>query len=171
VAVRGVSLADLPRPLRFGAVGAVCATVQLATLAALVRLGLERHMANVCAGLLATQVNFALSSRITWHDRPATGHPVAAVLNRLLRFNAMSLATLAVNWGVFALAARTLPLLIAGFLGIAAATVANYLASNWLVFRRAPAAGGTGRTRQDLAAVPVPVPTADRLPGGQIHAD
>src|SRR5689334_20213683 len=106
VAARGVSLASLPRPLRFGAVGAVCATVQLATLAALVHLGLERHMANVCAGLLATQVNFALSSRITWHDRPATGHPVAAVLSRLLRFNAMSLAALAVNWGVFALAAR-----------------------------------------------------------------
>jgi putative flippase GtrA len=126
----------MPRLLRFGVVGAFCAVVQLSALAGLVHFGLERHLANVIGGLLATQVNFALSARFTWSDRPVSGNLAVAVLGRLARFNAMSLATLAVNWGVFALASHALPLLLAGFLGILAATGANYLASGWLVFRR-----------------------------------
>jgi putative flippase GtrA len=117
-------------------VGAFCAAVQLSVLAGLVYLGLERHLANVVGGLVATQVNFALSARFTWSDRPVSGNPLAAVLGRLARFNAMSLATLIVNWGVFALASHVVPLLLAGFLGILAATGANYLVSGWLVFRR-----------------------------------
>lgn len=142
--VRTVRLNALPRPFRFALVGALCASVQLGTLWGLAHLGMDRHLANVFAGLLATQVNFALSWLFTWSDRPATGRPIVALIHRLALFNAMSLATLVVNWGVFALTAHLVPLLVAGFLGILAATGANYLISGRLVFSRralAPLAG------------------------------
>src|SRR4051794_8042585 len=74
-AMTGTLVERIPRPIRFGFVGGTCAVLQLGLLFGLVHLGLERHAANVLAFLLSTQVNFALSSIVTWRDRqpPVSG--------------------------------------------------------------------------------------------------
>jgi len=66
-------VALLPRPIRFGGVGGGCAVLQLGFLAGLVQGGVDRHLANVVAFLVATQIHFYLSALVTWRDRDAEG--------------------------------------------------------------------------------------------------
>src|SRR5213078_1846300 len=103
-AMAGTLVERIPRPMRFGFVGGTCAALQLGVLFGLVHLGLERHGANVLAFLLSTQVNFALSSIVTWRDRqpPVSGR--ATVAAQLASYNAMALVTLLVNQAVFGVA-------------------------------------------------------------------
>src|SRR4051812_20372824 len=92
----GAALIRLPRLIRFGAVGGSCAVFQLAALAALVRLGVSKHLGNSLAFFGSTQVNYILSSLITWRER--RGREVMnSGLARLASFNAMALGVFAVN--------------------------------------------------------------------------
>ena len=127
-------LARLPRPVRFAAVGATCAALQLLGLALLVRLGVEQHVANALAFLLSTQVNFALSAAVTWRNRLAAGGSPTAVAWRLAGYNAMALGTLVVNQAVFALALPAVHYLAASALGILAGMLLNYTVSGRVIF-------------------------------------
>jgi len=142
----GALIERIPRPLRFGFVGGTCAALQLGILFGLVHLGLEQHAANILAFLVSTQVNFALSSIVTWHDRRATAATRSTVATRLASYNAMALATLLVNQAVFSLAATVAHYLVASALGIVTAAVINYLVSGRVIFAR-------GRARRPVEAV------------------
>lgn len=125
-----------PRPVRFAAVGGGCAVLQLLVLALLVRLGVERHGANVLAFLLSAQVNFGLSSAVTWRDRRGAAGRAAGLARRLLGFNALALGALAINQVVFALASPAAHYLIAGGLGIVTGTALTYTVSGYVIFRQ-----------------------------------
>ncbi len=133
----GARVERVPRPLRFGAVGGACALLQLVCLAGLVRGGVERHVANGVAFLLSAQVNFALSSAITWRERHAAPLHLSSVGARLASYNATALGALALNETVFALAATVTHYLAASALGILAGMLLNYTVSEAVVFRRA----------------------------------
>jgi putative flippase GtrA len=136
----------LRRPSRFALVGGVCAALQLIGLTALVRLGLPHVLANFVALALATQVNFLLSARVIWPDRPTSLRQPREFLRRLLAFNVMCAGTLAINEGVFAASDRVAPYLLAAALGAGVAAPLNYLCSNYGVFRaRRPAAAPAAR--------------------------
>ncbi len=144
--------AHIPRPIRFAAVGGASSFLQLVFLVALVTIGFPKDPANAVAFLLSTQVNFALSSAITWRDRSAPGLPSRTVIRRLLSFNGMAVSTLVINETIFALALLRLPYLAAGALGILVAAPISYLVSHRLIFV-VPAvtpASARDQTRQPL---------------------
>jgi putative flippase GtrA len=143
LAARGRLITRLPRFVRFAGVGGGCAILQLLVLAFLVRRGVEPHGANAIAFLLSTQVNFALSSAITWRDRLAAPWR-GAILRRLAGYNALALCSLAVNGAVFALALPAAPYLVAAGLGIVAGTGLTYTVSGRVLFR--PPASRSRRT-------------------------
>ncbi len=125
----------VPRPLRFAAVGGSCALVQLALLSLFVQGRVEVYLANTLAFLLSTQVNFVLSSLITWRDRTQPTDHRATVARRLLGYNVTALGSLVINQLAFALALRMLPYLLAAVVGILAGMLLTYLVSGWLLFR------------------------------------
>lgn len=121
--------------LKFNAVGAIGIVVQLAALAILHSL---LHMEYLLATALAVEIavlhNFIWHQRWTWADR--SGTTTAA---RLMRFN--------VSAGAVSIAANLLFMrllvgqfhvqyLLANLSSIAAASLANFLLSDLLVFRR-----------------------------------
>ena len=61
------------RILKYIAVGVTCFSVQFAALTALIHLALYRPLANSIAFAASAQLNFMLSSKLTWGDRPARG--------------------------------------------------------------------------------------------------
>jgi putative flippase GtrA len=125
----------LRRWLRFNAVGAIGIAVQTAALAVFKSvLGVPLMAATAIAVETAVLHNFVWHERWTWKDR--TGSHRGAV-GRLLRFNLSNgLISIAVNLLFMrVLAGRFhLPYMAANFIGIAAGSVANYLASDRLVF-------------------------------------
>jgi putative flippase GtrA len=144
--------ASIPRPVRFVAVGGASSLLQFVFLVALVTVGFPQDPANAVAFLISTQVNFMLSSAITWRDRSAHGLPSRTVARRLLSFNGMAVTTLVINETIFALALLRLPYLAAGALGILVAAPISYLVSHRLIFvvpsgRRSH---GRNQTRQPL---------------------
>jgi putative flippase GtrA len=148
----GRLLDRVPRFVRFGAVGGGCAVVQLLALALLVRLGVELHGANTLAFLLSTQVNFALSSVITWRDR-RVGPGWRVVGKRLAGYNALALGSLAINQLVFSLALFVAYFLVASALGILAGMVLTYVISGRILFRRIAAQPAPLHVRSRLVAV------------------
>ena len=79
--------------------------------------------------------NFTLNSYFTFADRGTPG--VRSFISRLLKFNMVSLAGLAVNMVVLGLFTEVLGLyyLVSNLFGIAVATLWNYLANNWWTWR------------------------------------
>lgn len=130
-------LGRVPRLVRFAAVGGTCALCQLLILEQLARLGLELHLANALAFLLSTQLNFALSSAITWRDRLGAGDGAPGFLRRLAGYNALALGSLAVNQVAFALALPVAHYLAAATIGILAGMLLTYTVSGRVIFRRA----------------------------------
>lgn len=153
--------ADWARPVRFVIVGGICGMVQLALLGLFIRSGAPAIPANVAAFLLSAQVNFALSSFFTWHDRTdatATG----GLVRRWLRFHGSIAGGALVNQVVFLIARSAAPDLAAAALGIGAAAIANFLLQDRFVFRRrtpAPAAArpvfeaGTANERRPVFSI------------------
>ena len=129
-------LTRTPRLIRFGAVGSACALLQLAVLGVLGHIGLELHIANVIAFILSTQVNFALSSAITWRDRRGLHGSRGNVARRLAGYNALALGSLLINQAVFTVALPHLPYLAAGVVGILAGMLLTYAISGQFLFRR-----------------------------------
>src|SRR5229473_5581143 len=87
------------RILTFAAIGVTCFLVQFALLSIMVRLGVYRPLANAVSFAISAQLNFLLSTRLTWRDRPVAGRRGTG--SRWLAYNATALASLGCNTGVF----------------------------------------------------------------------
>jgi putative flippase GtrA len=128
----------LGRWLRFNAVGAMGIAVQTGALA-LLKGGL--HMDYLAATALAVEAavlhNFVWHEHWTWKDRTASHR---GAMGRLLRFNlsngAISIAVNLVFMRVL-VGGFDIPYMAANFTAIAAGSLANYLASDRLVFGKA----------------------------------
>jgi putative flippase GtrA len=114
-------------------VGAVCFSVQLAFLAAMVHLGIYRPVANAIGFTLSAQLNFLLNSRMTWRDRPAGTR--RGVVTRWAGYNVTALGSLVSNTAVFTLFYRAIGTAPAALLGVIVGTGIVYLTCNLLVFR------------------------------------
>ena len=125
----------LGRWLRFNAVGAIGIAVQTAALALFKGvLGIPLLAATALAVETAVLHNFVWHEHWTWKDRTASHR---GALGRLVRFNLSNgLISIAVNLiSMRVLVGRYhLPYMAANFIGIAAGALANYLASDRLVF-------------------------------------
>jgi putative flippase GtrA len=125
----------LGRWLRFNAVGAIGIGVQTGALALFKgALGIDYLAATALAVETAVLHNFVWHEHWTWKDRTASHR---GALGRLARFNLSNgLISIIVNL----LFMRVLvgrchfPYMAANFIGIAAGSLANYLASDRLVF-------------------------------------
>ncbi|GAA1000444.1 hypothetical protein GCM10009555_103460 [Acrocarpospora macrocephala] len=121
------------RKITFAGVGSTCFAVQYLLLTSLMVAGVRAPIANAVGIAVSAQLNFTLSSLLTWKDRPG-GSP-RRVLGRLLAYNATAMTALCVNTAVFTLAYRTAGISAAAAAGVAAGMVFNYAGSNHLVFR------------------------------------
>jgi putative flippase GtrA len=142
------------RWLKFNLVGAIGIAVQLAVLGMLNGvLGLNYLVATALAVEAAVLHNFLWHQRFTWADRASSTRRQA--LGRLLRFNlttgALSIAgnLLLMRWLV---GQAHVPPLPANLASIAACSLANFLASEYLVFRSAADAIGPARPAQYLGS-------------------
>jgi len=133
---RPAVVAGFGRTVAFGLVGALGIAVQLAALAALVRVaGLHYLPATAIAVELAVLHNFAWHERWTWADRPA-----ATAARRWRRLAAFHLANGVVSIGgnlvfmVLFVDGAGLGPVAANLCAIAATGVLNFMASDRLVF-------------------------------------
>ena len=124
------------RWLKFNAVGAIGIAVQLAALAIL-KSGF--HVPYLAATALAVETavlhNFVWHERWTWKDRRGGAH----VVLRLVRFHlGNGLVSIVVNLVFMRLLVGRFHMqyLVANLVAIAAGSVANYLVSDWFVFRK-----------------------------------
>ena len=124
-----------PRIVRFVSVGGVASLLQLFLLYVIQLTGISKLLANFFAFEISTQVNFTLSYFITWYDRTPKKPTVRYVVERLMAFNGMAVTTLIINMSVFAVMLFFVHYLVAGALGIIAATTTNFVVSSRLIFR------------------------------------
>jgi putative flippase GtrA len=125
-----------PRKLKFTGVGAFCTLVQILLLYLLVEAGVWQKVANPLGFLISTQVNFVLSSLITWSDRiaPFLG---GDIWPRLLKFNTMASTLLLANTAVYMTAILFCPYLVAGvvsLVGTAAGMMVSYTFGGRYIF-------------------------------------
>src|SRR2546423_9656275 len=128
--LRAALLSRVARPLRFALTGGLAGLLQLGLLALLTGRGWPAALANAIAFLLAGQVNFALSTTLTWRDRRMT----APLWRRWLLFHGSIAAMAGVNGLVFLAVRTVLPPLLASAAGIAVAAGGNFLLGDRLVF-------------------------------------
>lgn len=139
------------RQLLFVSVGGGCFLVQFGILTALAAAGVERPLANAVGFIVSAQLNFALSSLLTWNDRPADR--TRTVCARLASYNCAALLSLAVNTAVFTLSYHRVGSLLAAGLGVGCGMCVTYLVCDLLVFRdRRKRAHRGRRSRWTLAS-------------------
>lgn len=122
------------RQLMFLGVGGTCFAVQYGLLTALAVVGLDRTLANALGFVASAQLNFLLSSRLTWSDRHATASRAAWV--RLASYNATALISLAVNTVVFGATYQRLGNLAAAAVGVVAGLCVTYTVCDLIIFRK-----------------------------------
>jgi putative flippase GtrA len=132
--------------VRFYAVGAAGAVVQLAALALFKGgLGLNLLAATALAVEAAVLHNFLWHERWTWRDR---GLAASGWSGRLLRFH-LSNGILSIGANLLLMAALTgwmrVEYLAANAISISLCAVLNYLAADRIVFRSDPARAGSDR--------------------------
>jgi putative flippase GtrA len=121
------------RIARFVFVGLVSAGVQLGLLEAFTDfLGWPTLVANIIAFIIATNMNLALNSAITWRDRPLDG--MRGVVRRWLRFWGSISGTAIINQTIFIVALRWLPDVAAAALASTVVSIANFLLGHFFVF-------------------------------------
>jgi putative flippase GtrA len=120
---------------RFALSGATAGLLQLLLLQVLSSFGWPRLVGNAVAFLVATQANFCLGQWFTWRDRSDASRSLA---RRWATYHGSVAVTAVLNMVVFAVASTALPELLAAALGIVAASVANFVSGDLLVFRTAP---------------------------------
>ena len=120
----------------FSFVGGTGIVIQVAVLGWLLDLGLHYLAATAMAVEAAVLNNFLWHEQWTWRDR-TRGYP-SGTLPRLARFNltvgAISIAQNLVLMKVL-IAYFAMPLLAGNLIAIAVSGLANFLVSDWLVFR------------------------------------
>lgn len=124
------------RQLLFVCVGATCFLAQVTVLAALSALGVSRPLGNAFGFVISAQLNFLLSAKLTWRDRP--GRTARTLWARLLSYNATAAVSLAVNTAVFTVAYHQLGNLGAAALGVLCGMCVTYLVCDLLIFRTRP---------------------------------
>lgn len=123
------------RPLRFAAVGASGALVNLAILHALISGGADAAIAGPIAIEASVLSNFMLNDRWTFADAREGNF-----LRRLARYHAAVAAGAAINLAtLLTLVKLSVHHIIAGAIGIVAGFAANYLLSSLAVWGRRPA--------------------------------
>jgi putative flippase GtrA len=122
------------RQLMFLGVGGTCFAVQYGMLTALATGGLDRPVANALGFVTSAQLNFLLSSRLTWSDRNATARRAPWV--RLASYNATALISLAVNTAVFEVTYQRLGNLAAAAVGVVAGLCVTYAVCDLVIFRK-----------------------------------
>jgi cellulose synthase/poly-beta-1,6-N-acetylglucosamine synthase-like glycosyltransferase/putative flippase GtrA len=123
----------------------------VAVLFALIHLGLAAPIADAVGFFLAAQLNFVLSSLVTWRDRPALR--AQSVAARWLAYNATALVSLGINTLIFAGVHEAVGILPAAILGVAGGMVFTFLVCNTLVFR--PRSNDEPRTDRADSAIPL----------------
>lgn len=121
------------RQLLFVCVGVTCFLAQYSVLTAMSAMGVSRPLANALGFLISAQLNFALSAKLTWRDRP-TGAG-GTLWARLLSYNATALVSLAVNTAVFTVSYQQVGNLIGAALGVVCGMCVTYLVCDLLIFR------------------------------------
>jgi putative flippase GtrA len=121
------------RQILFVSVGATCFLVQYCTLSVFSILGVNRPLANALGFALSAQLNFALSSRLTWSDRRAGS--AQTLWTRLASYNGIALVSLGVNTGVFTLIYRQVGNLAGAAIGVICGMCVTYLVCDLLIFR------------------------------------
>lgn len=124
------------RQLLFVGVGATCFLAQITVLTVLSALGVSRPLGNAFGFVISAQLNFLLSSKLTWRDRP--GRNTRTLWARLLSYNATAAVSLAVNTAVFTVAYHQLGNLAAAALGVLCGMCVTYLVCDLLIFRERP---------------------------------
>ena len=141
------SISSIARQSLFVCVGTCCFLVQFGILTALASAGVNRPVANAAGFIVSAQLNFLLSSRLTWRDRPASTTRTAWA--RLASYNATALLSLAVNTAVFTITYRHFGDLPASGFGVVCGMCVTYLVCDLLIFRnrRKPASEGQSARR------------------------
>ncbi|HSC90007.1 MAG TPA: glycosyltransferase family 2 protein [Polyangiaceae bacterium] len=124
--------------LRFLAVGASGVVVNLAFFTLFLRFGLHKYLASPIAIEISIISNFVLNNYWTFGARKVSERTGI----RGLKFNAVSLLSLSVSYGIFVLLTLTFPNVapqVHQLVGIVPATVVNYLLNNYWTFRRVEA--------------------------------
>jgi dolichol-phosphate mannosyltransferase len=135
-AVGRVVFSPSVRPLRFAFVGVFAGLVQLSVFSLLILRGVNPILGNALAFFGSVQLNFLLSSLITWRDRGAPPGWMEVPL-RWAKFHAVCAVGAAVNFITFFMLARgPLPALVASGAGILAGAAINYAVNDRVVFRR-----------------------------------
>ncbi|MEE9583235.1 MAG: glycosyltransferase [Dehalococcoidales bacterium] len=127
---------ELARFLKFSLVGISGVGVNMGLLWLLTELGGLFYLASAAIGIETSIItNFILNNYFTFADRSQPG--VKSFLNRLLKFNMVSLAGLAINLAIlwFLTEVPGVFYLLSNLVGIAAATLWNYLANNWWTWK------------------------------------
>lgn len=140
------------RPLYFLAVGGVCAVVQGGLLVLLTEVGAVGSIGNLVAFAVSGQLNFLLSTVLTWRDSVVSAR--RARLSRVLRFNAVLAAAALANQLLYLGARSLLPYLLAAAFALGVTTLAKYHLSNRWVFRRRPAAPLASLSHEARSAEP-----------------
>jgi putative flippase GtrA len=144
----------------FLCVGGACFLTQYAALTAMAAAGMYRPVANALGFAISAQLNFALSARLTWRDRPSAG----GLWARWASYNGTALISLAVNTAVFAIAYRRLGNLPAAAAGVLAGMCVTYLVCDLLIFRdrgkHRPVSGSHRRSGHPAPMAAPPVATS-----------
>ncbi len=122
------------RQLVFLGVGGTCFAVQFGVLTALSIVGLDRPLANALGFITSAQLNFLLSSRLTWSDRQTTASGARWV--RVASYNATALVSLAVNTAVFEISYQRLGNLGGAAAGVVAGLFVTYAVCDLVIFRK-----------------------------------
>ncbi len=125
-------LSSHARPLRFAGTGVTAGAIQLVLLTFLSGKGWDTLAANAVAFAIAAQVNFLLSTTVTWRDRALPG----SLLRRWALFHCSIALMAVVNMLTFAVARTAMPIVAASLAGIAMAALGNYLIGDRIVFSR-----------------------------------
>jgi putative flippase GtrA len=133
------------RVVRFGMVAGSCTLLQLLILELLIRLGVNRVLANGIGFVISAQVNFTLSALLTWRDRkPRLARHTKSLnvtragvwVTRWIKFNITALMALAVNEVVFAAALHAgVALIIGSAAGILSGAVVTFSVNHFVTFR------------------------------------
>lgn len=130
-----IALSRYLRQLKFLAVGAACFLLQMATLIAVLHLGVAGSVANAMSFLISAETKFVLSSRLVWNDPTSTG----MTWRGFAWFNITTLVIFFVDQLVFIATDRVLTTIPAAILGVAVGTIVSYIVCDRVIFRSTPA--------------------------------
>lgn len=121
------------RLIKFAGVGGTCFLVQFLLLAGLDHLGVFRPLANGISFAISAQLNFVLSSAVTWGDRRAASRGRTGA--RWLAYNGTALVALACNTAVFVAVYHAIGTDAAAVLAVVASTCLVFVICNYVIFR------------------------------------